>query len=387
MAIGVSKERILLISHSQKLGGAEKCLIELAQSLKDLGYDIIVVVPSKGDNYDCFVQASNFVIIKSFPWWLISSSNSSIYVLIRRFFSHLKAIFSFVSIIRNSNPSLVISNTIDMPSGIIASKFLGVKNVFVIHEFGDIDHNYKFEFSKAFSFSIIRIFADKIVVNSDFLLQYYQEKLKRNDLIVWNYSVDIPESNNVVIDYSSEATFNLFLIGQIQPGKGQLDAIMAMDLLLKNHINVELFIIGQISDTNYYDELLNHISRLDIKNIHFKAHRPNPFSYIEKNAIGLICSRNEAFGRITIELMKLGIPVIALDKPNNSNLIENEVNGLLYKYNDIDDLAAKILLLIANRKLRDEIIENALVYSGTKFNTKGSVGTFVDIIDNKELCK
>lgn len=383
MAIKTPIKKILLISHSQKLGGAERCLIELAQGLKELGHNICVVLPSKGENYEDFLKATNLVIINSFPWWMISEKKFFFHIRIRRLFSHLKAIWSFIKIIKSIKPDLVINNSLVIPSSIVSSKILRVRNIWFIHELGDADHNLEFEFSKKFSFFILKYFSNNIIVNSHFLLDYYSNAIKRHDLVLANYAVNKPEFDLNNFEYKSDEPLNLFLIGQIQVGKGQMDALMAMNLLLKMKVKVELYIIGQISDLNYYEELLNFISKNKIRNIHFKNHCSNPFIYVRGNAIGLVCSRHEAFGRITIEFMKLGIPVIALNKPNNSNLIQNNINGLLYDLNDIDGLANKITKLNENKEIRDLIINNAKYFANETFNVKNYLKPFIKIVKNK----
>jgi glycosyltransferase involved in cell wall biosynthesis len=43
--------------------------------------------------------------------------------------------------------------------------------------------------------------------------------------------------------------------------------------------------------------------------------------------IGLMCSRDEAFGRVTIEFMLHKMPVIASNSGANPELVINRING------------------------------------------------------------
>jgi len=51
-------------------------------------------------------------------------------------------------------------------------------------------------------------------------------------------------------------------------------------------------------------------------------------------------SKSEAFGLVTIEAMKLSIPVIGRASGANIELITNGFNGFLYKPNNIDEISA-----------------------------------------------
>jgi glycosyltransferase involved in cell wall biosynthesis len=58
--------------------------------------------------------------------------------------------------------------------------------------------------------------------------------------------------------------------------------------------------------------------------------------------IVLVCSRSEAFGRVTIEGMFSGRPVIGARSAATAELIKDGVNGLLYDPGNPGDLAEKI---------------------------------------------
>lgn len=54
----------------------------------------------------------------------------------------------------------------------------------------------------------------------------------------------------------------------------------------------------------------------------------------------------ETFGRVMIEALARGTPVIASDIGGNREIVRDGIDGLLYRVGDIDDLAAKITSLI-----------------------------------------
>jgi glycosyltransferase involved in cell wall biosynthesis len=71
----------------------------------------------------------------------------------------------------------------------------------------------------------------------------------------------------------------------------------------------------------------------------------NPQSYYEQADIVLVCSQCEALGRVTIEAMKMGLPIVASNQGGNLELIQEGYNGYTYQLGNPTDLANKILQL------------------------------------------
>jgi glycosyltransferase involved in cell wall biosynthesis len=72
-----------------------------------------------------------------------------------------------------------------------------------------------------------------------------------------------------------------------------------------------------------------------------------------------MCSKCEAFGRVTIEAMKIGIPVIGSNTCGTVELIEHERSGLLYEQGNPSGLANEVIKLIKYPELKERIIKEA----------------------------
>ena len=68
----------------------------------------------------------------------------------------------------------------------------------------------------------------------------------------------------------------------------------------------------------------------------------------------VLATENETFGLVLIEAMMCGICVVASDSGGPLEIIDNGVNGLLFKTFDAIDLAKKLALLQQNFKVRTE---------------------------------
>ena len=82
----------------------------------------------------------------------------------------------------------------------------------------------------------------------------------------------------------------------------------------------------------------------------------------------LMCSRREAFGRVTVEGMKLGKPVIGTRSGGTPEIVQDTETGFLYAPGDAQELAARIGELYANRAVRDSMGAKACLCARKRFN-------------------
>lgn len=365
-------KRIVLISHSSKLGGAEKCLIEAANGLLQDGFSVTIILPCVDDLfYECKKQGFDTHVI-SFPWWV--HKNDKVFTRFDQFkklLSLVKSVIKFTKFIIQYKPNIIISNTLCNPSGAIAARLLNKKHFWFIHEFGKEDHNLIFDFGVQLSTQIISATSNKILVNSKLIKEKFKPLLPKKDIVI--IRLDIPKPKTMIIGPHSLLrkmdSINLFFVGQITENKGQIDAIKAVQILIKKGHPANLTIVGDIVSEEYHSKLVKYIEYNKLSNnIVFISHNKYPFFNIQEGSIGLVCSEFEALGRVTIEYMKLGIPVIGANTSNTAYIIGENKAGLLYQIRNPNSLVENILKLHENRELRNELIYDALLYSEKNFN-------------------
>lgn len=81
----------------------------------------------------------------------------------------------------------------------------------------------------------------------------------------------------------------------------------------------------------------------------------------------LMCSKREAFGRVTVEGMLAGKPVIGANSGGTLELIQDGITGLLYTSGDPKALAEKIRYLYENPDTATHVGENAKAWAETSF--------------------
>jgi len=97
----------------------------------------------------------------------------------------------------------------------------------------------------------------------------------------------------------------------------------------------------------------------------------------------LVCSGFECFGRVIVEGLKCGLPVIVPDKPFGQELIKEGYNGFLYNRESSGDLAQKIILLRQTGHL-PEMKQNALKSVENRFSIPTFAEEFISIINSKK---
>lgn len=152
--------------------------------------------------------------------------------------------------------------------------------------------------------------------------------------------------------------------------KGQELAIEALKIAIKNQRPFLLVIIGEntLGETDVKALLMEKVQQLNlVKYVLFIGFVDNIFPYLRNADAVLVPSYEETFGRVVVESMFVGTPVIASRSGGIPDLIEEQVDGLLHEKKNAIDLELKIYQLIQQPELQKQIRMNsqkkALLYS------------------------
>ena len=137
--------------------------------------------------------------------------------------------------------------------------------------------------------------------------------------------------------------------------KGLPYVIGALSLLPRP--DVKLLVVGS-GDEKLYSQLA------ELKQVRermtFVSGKANIWEYYTASDIFVFPTTYEPFGLVIIEAMASGLPVITSRSAGAADVIIDGVNGLLLREpSDVNDLAAKIELLLSNAELRKTMGERA----------------------------
>lgn len=379
-------KNILWISHGSTLNGAERVLIDAVKGLKNLNYAVNVILPSNGELIEkCNKYAEN-ISITNIPWWIDRGVRINFTSKLTLFLKIIKSTFNILKEIRRLKCDIVISNTIAIPSGAIAAFILGKKHIWYIHEFGKEDHNFNFIFNEWFSCKVISFLSNKVIFNSFAVKNKFDKYISNKKTIVLYTAVDInsfdkKKYNNLIFNKNRPLKIGIF--GRVSKSKGQFEAIKAIEyLILEKKYNITLEIIGGLND-EYTLKLSKYIIDNKIeKQIEIISFISNPIDFMKERDVCLNCSKQEAFGLITVESMKLGIPIIASNTGGNLELVQNNKNGMFYSQGNYKSLSEKIEYFYLNPNEIERMGSYAYEWSNKKFNlTKYQEGLNKVILD------
>ncbi|MDD2336337.1 MAG: glycosyltransferase family 4 protein [Geobacteraceae bacterium] len=372
--------KILWILHSSGLTGAERSALEGTKSLIEQGIETEVVFPSEGPLLTIVREMGIKTFILPHHWW-VSDMPQRLKVRLRNILKNVFSARRFAVILQERNVDLVISSTVTSPFGAFLARFAKIPHIWFLEEFGKADHGFDFVFGDKLSSLIMKNLTTQFIVNSEAVRSHYGRWFTRKKISLIDYAVEVLELP--LPDYQANvagSVFHLIVVGTMIPGKRQEDAIRAIDEVKKRGLDVKLSLLGHDSGqyADYLKDLAQHLGVS--KYVEFLSFSKKPFQVMAAADVLVVCSRCEAFGRVTVEAMKLGIPVIGSASGGTPELIRNGFNGLLYSPCDYLDLADKVEYLILNRHKIEEMGRNARIWARERFTLERYRASLSEIV-------
>jgi len=148
----------------------------------------------------------------------------------------------------------------------------------------------------------------------------------------------------------------------------------------KANIDIPLVLMGNVhtdSDKNYYAELQELIKELDIEDkVIFPGFQKNPYPWIKNAELFVMSSNSEGLPLVLVEALILGTKIVSTDCPTGpSEVLVDELSEFLSPINDIERLSQNIKkALNSYPNIDDKYIE--------KFKAEYSIFQYLDLLDN-----
>lgn len=359
---------VLFVSHSALLYGAERCLLDIVCNLPDR-IRPLVLLPSYGPLTTVLSDNKIDFIVVPFRGW--TGRKLRIFKAAYRFLANIAACIRIIHSLKNIRIDLVYANTLFAPMGALLSFVLRVPLIWHVHEFVNEHFESKFDYGIYISMKVVNKVSNLVVCNSS-ALKINLSRFVSNDKIhlVYNGMLNISDKKTIVYRKSLRADkiVSLVIVGSITANKRQSDAIMAVSELINIGKNVKLSIVGS-GDESYISELNNLVRRLGIMDrINWEGFKEDVSDCFMSADIALVCSSFETFGRVVVEAMSVGCPVVATNTGGIPEIITNELDGLLYNPGDYRQLAQNILILIDDGECYTSISRASIVSAYERFD-------------------
>jgi len=183
------------------------------------------------------------------------------------------------------------------------------------------------------------------------------------------YSKEIP----LMTDYDG---YKIIYVGRFADFKGIPFLIDSFYQLIIDNYDARLYLVG---DGDEESKIRKKVSALNLeKHVIFIGYKKNTIPYIKNADLLVLPSNNEPFGRVLLEAMYMGTPVIGTKSGGILEIIEDGINGLLVDCGDIEALKKSIIKILENKLLRKKIIQGGREIINSKFR----VETYQEKIEN-----
>lgn len=145
-----------------------------------------------------------------------------------------------------------------------------------------------------------------------------------------------------------------FVVGHVgaldDSHKGQLQIISMARRLASAEPGIRFVMVG-----GGRDEAMLKQAAAGLENVRFTGHVDNVGDFLAAFDVFIYPSRHEGLGSILLDALVLGLPVVATAVGGIPEVIEDGVNGILCRPDDVDALAAAVLEFHADADLRERV--------------------------------
>ncbi|WP_166791744.1 glycosyltransferase [Cryobacterium frigoriphilum] len=305
-----SKMKILLVSHSPDLVGAERSLLSLAQELVERGHQVSVAVPEDGQLSSQLLLAYPGVVrvinIQTHSW--MGPRQFGI-IGLARLGQCAMDLVEYLRLLRRSQFDLVVVNTGVTPAPLLSAKIAHVPVVTIVRESLQTNPSLRSFLPRRLIRALIARWSTSVVCVSEYIRQQFgHASVVRYPQLSTHFlkQLETAESGN-----AGSSELRAVIIGTVNQEKGQLDAVAAVVNARETGASVRLDIYGPASDRQRIC-LHSEIERLGAQDyVQYHGEIPETFSVFLESDISLVCSKNEAFGKVTVESILVGTPVVA----------------------------------------------------------------------------
>lgn len=352
--------KVLFITHYADFYGANRSLLALMLHLRET-YKIIptVLINRRGDFQTQLVK-HNIPYVEAMYYMCKIERNQirkKIHVLLRKLITPFLFISAKIKLEKYGGFSLIHSNSSVINIGNYLAGKWDIPHIWHIREYGLEDYNLEDIYSRKFINKQLNC-AFRVIAISNEIADTVSARYGNIPLEVIYNGVDIVSAYNKYSNYKNIVKF--CIVGLICEGKNQIEVLKACRKLNDRDIrNYMVTFIGGFGSEDYKNEVMNFIEDNNMKeNIEFTGYLEDINSLLKNQDVGIMASKKEAFGRVTIEYMSHYMPVIGADSGGTAELIREGENGYLYGAGDAKQLAEIMEKFINNTELIEQLGSN-----------------------------
>lgn len=317
--------KFVIASHSERLAGAERSLYAIVSAALEAGHQVAVTLPRQGPLREKLAASFPEIELITLPTraWM-QGAKFEAKTIPRTLVSVVDAAHHF-GLYRRLLPDLVVVNSSVIPGPMFAGWLRRIPTVVIVRESILSNTQLYSIIPRKLLVRLIEHFSVRRIAVSHFVARQLNEPAivdypdVRRDL----HKVAVAAQDDNDVDSTVRRTLRVVMLGSFSPEKGQMDAIQAVTLAKAQGADVSLSLYGyahqhelaEISkwcSTNGMEEWISHQGFTD-----------DPLRAYEEADVSVVCSKNEAYGRVTAESILAGVPVVGYDQGGTTEILKS----------------------------------------------------------------
>ena len=356
--------RILQICSARDLGGGEKHLADLANTLARREHDVFAAVvpgsPLVGE-----LSALPRENILELP--MRNSLNILSAFKLARLLKDLRIEIIHAHVARDYPLAAMAASRAD-PTQLVLTRHV----LFQLHKSHRLTLRY-----------VARVIAVSRAVSDSLRAQRIFDRAK---ITVVHNGIDIERfargRERVAADKTPGARLRVGMIGHLAPIKGQKEFLRAAAIVCKSRDDVDFVLVGE--DKSYKGEnrrrLDKLIGKLNLgKRVSLQGWTDDVPQLLGTLDLFVSPARAEPFGLSIVEAMAAGVPVLATMSEGACEIIDPDQTGRLVPLRDVDALAREMLGLLQDRSECDRLSANARRAARERFSLERMVDETEDV--------
>jgi glycosyltransferase involved in cell wall biosynthesis len=351
--------RILYLNPTSEVGGAERSLLDLLEHLDRKQYYPIVCFPSEGKLAGKLsgmgIEMKMIPLHKEISRLSRQNGNRRLLHLLSTPWRLFPTITKTAGFVRSKHVDLIVTNGIKCHViGSIVSSMTGAKLIWHVRDFIETG------LARFLLTSMGRFFPDRIITNSDAVGSFFVNSGRTET--VYN-GVDLARFDSEVDGGRIRSEFKLgkdnMLIGTIghfAPLKGYEQLLEAMEKVVGEGFDVKLALVGDSiypHSNTYKQKILSLVNSMGLRDrIIFTGFRDDIPELLASFDLFVLPSRSEGFGRVNLEAMAMGKPVISTSVGGIPEVVSDEITGILVPPGNSTALSHAIMRLLSDSHLR-----------------------------------
>jgi glycosyltransferase involved in cell wall biosynthesis len=375
--------RVAFMTHYADLLGANRSLLELVNGLREHhGVHPLVIVPREGDLTAALRALGIAVHVFAFePWmterWYGGGPHHRLMQYVReeraaraRSRANRELLPTMTELLRAEGVQLVHANSAVAGMAPMLAEGAGLPLVWHIREMPEQHYGMHLDAGRR-GYGAALTKADRVIAISHAVeadVRRYAPKASIR--VIYNGVLAAHRFAELAMRseerWRANTPFTFAMVGLIHPGKHQVEAVEALRSLLDRGLVARLVIVGAGREA----PVRQRIDELGLAaHVELTGYLEQPFDVLFRSHALLMCSRNEAMGRATVEAMACGLPVIGHASGGTPELVHDGTSGLLYP-GGVEVLAERMALLVGDRQLARRLGDQARQDATARFSVE-----------------